>query len=96
MFGNSTSQQDNGNKIDTSLFVQKPYLRTKYLEANFVEDFDKKNQYRIKSLSDPIIIREAISKKYVDNKFNESSIIKNNAQVDVNEKNLSNTFVLLR
>ena len=27
VFGNSN--QNNGNKIDTSLFVQKPYLRTK-------------------------------------------------------------------
>ena len=33
VFGNSNSN-DNGNKIDTSLFVQKPYLRTSYIEAN--------------------------------------------------------------
>ena len=30
VFGNSNSN-DNGNKIDISLFVQKPYLRTIYI-----------------------------------------------------------------
>ena len=47
--------------MDTSLFVQKPYLRTNYFEANIEEDFDLKNQYRIKTLLDPISIREAAS-----------------------------------
>ena len=45
VFGNSNSN-DNGNKIDTSLFEQKPYLRTNFIEANIEEDFDLKNQYR--------------------------------------------------
>ena len=27
VFGNSSSSYDNGEKIDTSLFVQKPFLR---------------------------------------------------------------------
>ena len=31
VFGNSNSI-DNGSKIDTSLFVKKPYLRTNYIE----------------------------------------------------------------
>ena len=61
VFGNSNSH-DNGNKIDTSLFVQKPYLRTNYIESNIEEDIDMKNQYRIKKLPDPISIREATSK----------------------------------
>ena len=39
LFGNSNSN-DNGNKIDTSLFVQKPYLRTNYIEGNIEEDID--------------------------------------------------------
>ena len=43
VFGNSSNNND--NKIDTSLFVQKPYLRIKYLEANIEEDIDLKNQY---------------------------------------------------
>ena len=33
VFDNSISN-DNGNKINTSLFVQKLYLRTNYIEAN--------------------------------------------------------------
>ena len=48
VFGNSNSD-DNGSKIDTSLFVQKPHLRTKYIESNIEEDIDLKNQYKIKN-----------------------------------------------
>ena len=81
VFGNSSSSYDN-NKIDTSLFVQKPYLRTNYIESNIEEDIDLKNQYRIKNLPDPISIREAASKNYVDSLFNDPSIIKNNAHID--------------
>ena len=68
VFGNSNST-DNGNRIDTSLFVQKPYLRTIYIESNIEEDIDLKGQYRIKILPNPISIREACSKNYVDNIF---------------------------
>ena len=31
VFGNSPLSHDKGNNIDTSLFVQKPFLRTKLL-----------------------------------------------------------------
>ena len=89
VFGNSSSSYDN-NKIDTSSFVQKPYLRTNYIESNIEEDIDLKNQYRIKNLPDPISIGEPVSKQYVDNKFNDPSIIKNTAHVDFNDKNLDN------
>ena len=88
VFGNSSSKSD--NKKDTSLFVQKPYLRSNYIEANIEEDIDLTNQYRIKNLSDPISIREATSKNYVDNFFNDSSIIKNNAHIDLNDRNITN------
>ena len=74
VFGNSSNSSD--NKIDTSFFVQKPYLRHNYIEANIEEDIDLKNQMRNKNLPDPISIREAASKKYVDNSFNDPSIIK--------------------
>ena len=68
VFGNSNSN-DNNNKIDTSLFVQKPYLRTSYIESIIEEDIELKNQYRIKNLLDPISLREPASKNYVDNIF---------------------------
>ena len=32
VFGSSSDNSD--NKTDTSLFVQKPYLRTNYIESN--------------------------------------------------------------
>ena len=89
VFGNSSSSYDN-NQIYTSLFVQKPYLRTNYIESNIEEDIDLKNPYRIKNLPDPISIREAASKNYVDNLFNDPSIVKNNAHIDLNDRNITN------
>ena len=88
VFGNSSN--NSGNKIDTPLFVQKPYLRTNYIESNIEEDIDSKNQFRIKNLPDPISIREAASKNYVDNLFNNPSIVKNNAHIDLNDRNITN------
>ena len=40
VFGNS----NNDNKIDTSLFVKKPYLRSNYKESKIEEDIYLKNQ----------------------------------------------------
>ena len=88
VFGNSSNNSD--KKIDTSLFVQKPYLRTNYIESNIEEDIDLKNQFRIKNLPDPISIGEPVSKRYVDNKFNDPSIIKNTAHIDLNDRNITN------
>ena len=70
------NSNDNGNKIDLSLFVQKPYRRTNYTEANIEEDIDLKNQYRSKTSPDPVSISEAASKNYLDTLFNDSSILK--------------------
>ena len=42
VFGNTSYSHE--NKIDTSLFVQKPYVRTNYIEANIEEDIDSENQ----------------------------------------------------
>ena len=89
VFGNSNSNNSD-NKTDTSLFVQKPYLRANYVESNIEEDIDLKNHFRIKNLPDPISIREAASKKYVDSRFNDPRFIRNNAHVDFNDKNLDN------
>ena len=90
VFGNSSSSHDNGNKIDTSLFVQKPYLRTNYLEANIEEDIDMKKKFKIKKLSSPQENSDAVCKSYVDNLFNDPSIIKNNIHIDLNDRNITN------
>ena len=89
VIGNSNSN-DNGNKIDTSLFVQKPYLRTNYIESNIEEDIDFKNHFRIKNLPDPISITDCCSKKYVDNLFNDPSILKNSTHKDLIDRNITN------
>ena len=89
VFSNSNSH-DKGSKMDTSFFVQKPYLRTNYIEAKIEEDIDLKNQYRSKNLPNRISIREAASKNYVDNKFNDPSILENTAHIDLNDRNITN------
>ena len=88
VFGNSS--HDNNNKIDTSMFVQKHYLRTNYIESNLEEDIDLQNQFRIKNVPNPISIRDVCSKNYVDNLFNDPSIVKNNAHIDLKDRNITN------
>ena len=61
-----------------------------YIEANIEEDIDLKYQFRIKNLPDPISIREAVPKNYVDNLFNDPTIIKNNAHIDLNDRKITN------
>ena len=92
VFGNSSNNSD--NKIDTSLLLQKPYLRHNYTESNIEEDIDLKKQYRIKNIPDPISIREAASKNYVDNLFNDPSKVKNNAHIDLNDRNITNARLI--
>ena len=84
------SSHDSIIKIDTSLFVQKPYLRTNYIEANIEEDIDLKNQFRIKNLPHPVSIGEAASKNYVDIIINELSLVRNNQDNNFNNNNLTN------
>ena len=67
VFGGSVSSHDNGKKIDTSIFVQKPYLRSNYIEANIEEHIGLKNQFRIKNVPNPISIREAAPKTMITN-----------------------------
>ena len=90
VFGNSSSSNINGNEIDTKLFVQKPFLLTNYMESIIEEDIDLKNYFRIKNLPDPISVREAASKDYVDTLFNDSSILKNTVHLDLNDRNITN------
>ena len=89
VFGKSNSNNSDNN-IDSSLFVQKPYLRTHYIEAKIEEDIDLKKQYRIKNLPDSISIGEAASKNYVDNFFNDPSVLKNIEHIDLNARNITN------
>ena len=49
-----------------------------------------KNQFRIKNLPDPISIREAASNNYVDNLFNDPSVLKNTEHIDLNDRNITN------
>ena len=88
VFGNSNN--NGNNKIDTKLFVQKPYLRSNYIKSNIDEDINLKNQYRIKNLPDPISIKEAASKHYVDNTIDEESLDRNNRDNDFGNYNLTN------
>ena len=62
VFGNNSSNNNNGNKLDTSLFVQKPYLRSNYIENDIDQDIDLKNQYIIKNLSNPVNDKDAVKK----------------------------------
>ena len=78
VFGSTSENSD--SKSDTSLFVQKSYLRTIYFASKIEEDIDWKNQYRIKKTKkqqkDPIRNREPASRNYVDNLFYDTSKIK--------------------
>ena len=87
VFGNSNSN-DNGSKTETSIFLQKPYLRSNYIESNIEEDIDLKNQYRIEILPDPISIGETASKNFVDTFFSDSSILKITVHIDLNDRNM--------
>ena len=59
--GNSSGNTE--KKIDTSLSVQKPCLRTNFIERNIEEDFNLENQFRNKILTDPISITQTTSEK---------------------------------
>ena len=88
LFGNSSNICE--SKIDSSFLIQTPYLRTKYIESDIEEDIDLKNQYRVKNLPDLVSNREAASKSYVDNFFNDPSVVKNTAYIDLNDRNFTN------
>ena len=49
-----------------------------------------KNEFKIKNLIRPQENSDAVCKSYVDNLFNDSSIIKNTAHIDLNDKNTTN------
>ena len=89
VFGNSSSN-NNGNKIDIPLFVQKPYLRTIYIESNLEENIDLNNQYKFLNIPDPTNMQDACTKNNADTLFNDSSIVKITTHIDLNDRNISN------
>ena len=82
------SSNISANKIDTSLLVQKCFLRTNYVEAKFEEDIDLKNQYSNKNLLEPKSIWETAPKNFVEDKFMDPSIKEKTTHVDFDDKNL--------
>ena len=88
VIGNSSNNSE--NKIDTNIFVQKPYLRTNYIEAKIEEDIDvKKNNINWKS-DFFLKISDVVCKSYVNSALNDPSIIRNTAHIVFNDKNLDN------
>ena len=79
VFGNSNSN-GNKNKIDTSRFVQKSYLRSNNIEIDLDHDIDLKNQYKIINLPEPTGDKDGANKMYIANKI--TDIIKRNIQND--------------
>ena len=84
------------NRIDTNIFVRRLYLRTNYIEYNFEEDIDSKNQFKFRNLPCPIETKDAVCKSYVENiflndiyfndvKLKNKKIVKINYQLAVNE-----------
>ena len=59
VFGNSSN--NSGSKNDTSLFVQKPYLRTNYIESN-IEDIDLKINLELKIYLILLVIEKLLVK----------------------------------
>ena len=88
VIGDSSSSKNNGNEIDISLFIQKLYLRSNYIEANIEEDFNMKNQFKIKDC--PPENSDAVCISYVDNLFNDSSIIKNTSHLGLKDTKITN------
>ena len=74
VFGSTSGNTKNA--IDTSLFVQEPYIRRNYIDSSIGEGTDMKNKLRFRISQDPISIIEQVSKLYVDNTFNDPSTLK--------------------
>ena len=87
-FGDSSKNSE--LKIDSSLFVQEPYLTTIYTEANIEEDIDMNIQKSIKSLPDPFSKRGGCSEKDTDSLSNNPRIMKKNSDYDFNDMKLKN------
>ena len=90
VLGNTSSSDDNANKIDTFVFVQKFFLRANFIETILEEDIDLTNQYRIKNVPCLAENSDAAFKFYVYSGLNDPSLIPNTMHVDFNDTNLEN------
>ena len=88
VFGNSSNNSD--QKIDTSLYVRKPYFKLNYLESDIEEDFGLKHQYKIKNLIDPINLYDACNKHYIGNIFKNDIDFNDNKLTNINSITLNN------
>ena len=64
------SSNNSDYKIDTSLFVQKLYLTTNFIDSKIEDNIDMKIQFTINNLKVPIGIGEPAPNKNVDNTIN--------------------------
>ena len=87
VFGNNFSTYDNDNKIETIIFVQKPYLRTKFYESNIEEDIDMKKQYKNRKLPHFKDNSVALCKSWEVCGLNDPSITRNISHADFDDKN---------
>ena len=60
VFGDSSNIQENKN--DTGLLVQKPYLRTNFIETNIEENIDLKNQKESKKYLMLLVFQKQLQK----------------------------------
>ena len=86
IFDNKSSSHDNGKKIDTSIFVQKPSLRTNYIESKIEEDIDTKNPYKVKNLPCLQEVSDSVCKSYVDSGLNDPNLKRKTSDIDFNFK----------
>ena len=63
VFGNNSSSNVDGSKNNPTLFEQKAYLATFYIDSNIEEDECMRYHFTIKNPKKPMSIGEAASKK---------------------------------
>ena len=88
VFGKSSNVSE--IKIVNIQYVQKPYLRTNYIEKNIEEDLDLVNQFENKNLPCSQKNSDAVCESYVESGLNDPIVIRNTAHDDFNGKNLDN------
>ena len=64
-----------GNSNDAN-GVTKSYVRANYIESEIEEDIDMKQKFKIINLTEPTNLTDAANKGYIDNKINESTLLR--------------------